>query len=50
MMKKLIAIDLDGTLLSSNLDISAENIQAIQHAQKAGHIVMILLRTRTRGY
>jgi HAD superfamily hydrolase (TIGR01484 family) len=40
-MKKLIAIDLDGTLLSSNLDISAENIQAIQHAQKAGHIVMI---------
>jgi Cof subfamily protein (haloacid dehalogenase superfamily) len=41
MMKKLIAIDLDGTLLSSNIDISKENIQAIQNAQNAGHIVMI---------
>lgn len=41
MMKKLIAIDLDGTLLSSNIDISEENIQAIQNAQQAGHIVMI---------
>ncbi len=40
-MKKLIAIDLDGTLLSSNLDISNENIRAIQKAQEAGHIVMI---------
>ncbi len=40
-MKKLIAIDLDGTLLSSNIDISSENIQAIQAAQDAGHIVMI---------
>jgi len=40
-MKKLIAIDLDGTLLSSNIDISAENIQAIQAAQQAGHVVMI---------
>ncbi|QGQ44485.1 Cof-type HAD-IIB family hydrolase [Metabacillus sediminilitoris] len=40
-MKKLIAIDLDGTLLSSNIDISEENVQAIQNAQKAGHIVMI---------
>lgn len=40
-MKKLIAIDLDGTLLSSNIDISAENIQAIQTAQQEGHIVMI---------
>lgn len=40
-MKKLIAIDLDGTLLSSNIEISKENIQAIQKAQEAGHIVMI---------
>ncbi len=40
-MKKLIAIDLDGTLLSSNIDISPENIKAIQAAQDAGHIVMI---------
>ncbi len=41
MMKKLIAIDLDGTLLSSNIEISSENINAIQAAQEAGHIVMI---------
>lgn len=40
-MKKLIAIDMDGTLISSNLDISAENIQAIHKAQQAGHIVMM---------
>lgn len=40
-MKKLIAIDLDGTLLSSNIDISSENVSAIQAAQDAGHIVMI---------
>jgi len=40
-MKKLIAIDLDGTLLSSHIEISQENVQAIQKAQDAGHIVMI---------
>jgi Cof subfamily protein (haloacid dehalogenase superfamily) len=40
-MKKLIAIDLDGTLLSSNIEISEVNVQAIQKAQKAGHVVMI---------
>jgi Cof subfamily protein (haloacid dehalogenase superfamily) len=40
-MKKLIAIDLDGTLLSSNIEISEENVQAIQKAQEAGHVVMI---------
>ncbi|MDQ0232354.1 Cof-type HAD-IIB family hydrolase [Metabacillus malikii] len=40
-MKKLIAIDLDGTLLSSHIEISKENIQAIQKAQEQGHIVMI---------
>ncbi|MED4531097.1 Cof-type HAD-IIB family hydrolase [Metabacillus fastidiosus] len=40
-MRKLIAIDLDGTLLSSRYQISKENIQAIRHAQKAGHIVII---------
>ena len=38
---KLIALDMDGTLLSSNLEISKENLQAIQTAQEAGHIVMI---------
>ncbi|WP_299092708.1 Cof-type HAD-IIB family hydrolase [uncultured Metabacillus sp.] len=40
-MKKLIAIDLDGTLLSSNIEISKENVEAIQKAQQAGHVVMI---------
>ncbi|EEL52445.1 Cof-type HAD-IIB family hydrolase [Bacillus cereus] len=38
---KLIALDMDGTLLSSNLEISKENLQAIRTAQAAGHIVMI---------
>ncbi|AWC31262.1 HAD family phosphatase [Bacillus cytotoxicus] len=38
---KLIALDMDGTLLSSNLEISKENLQAIHAAQEAGHIVMI---------
>lgn len=38
---KLIALDMDGTLLSSNLEISNENLQAIQTAKEAGHIVMI---------
>ncbi|MFC0272154.1 Cof-type HAD-IIB family hydrolase [Metabacillus herbersteinensis] len=40
-MRKLIAIDLDGTLLSSKLEISKENIKAIQTAQNQGHVVMI---------
>ncbi|WP_459503392.1 Cof-type HAD-IIB family hydrolase [Bacillus sp. C1] len=38
---KLIALDMDGTLLSSNLEISKENLQAIRDAKAAGHIVMI---------
>lgn len=32
---------MDGTLLSSNLEISNENLEAIRDAEKAGHIVMI---------
>lgn len=40
-MKKLVAIDLDGTLLSSNIDISKRNITAIQKAEREGHIIMI---------
>ena len=39
---KLIALDLDGTTLSSNNEISNENIRAIKRAQQQGHIVMIL--------
>ncbi|MDM5153036.1 Cof-type HAD-IIB family hydrolase [Bacillus sp. DX1.1] len=38
---KLIALDMDGTLLSSKLEISKENLQAIRNAKEEGHIVMI---------
>jgi Cof subfamily protein (haloacid dehalogenase superfamily) len=38
---KLIAIDLDGTLLSQHTHITQENVQAIRKAQSHGHIVMI---------
>lgn len=38
---KLIALDMDGTLLSSNLELSKENLQAILDAKAAGHVVMI---------
>ena len=38
---KLIAIDLDGTLLSGNKMISNENAEAIRKCQEAGHVVAI---------
>jgi Cof subfamily protein (haloacid dehalogenase superfamily) len=38
---KLIALDMDGTLLSSKHVIPEENLKAIYAAQNAGHIVMI---------
>lgn len=38
---KLIALDLDDTLLNSNFEISERNAAAIHHAQAAGIIVMI---------
>ncbi|WP_277613960.1 Cof-type HAD-IIB family hydrolase [Neobacillus muris] len=41
MVIKLIAIDLDGTLLSLENSITNENLQALQKAQKEGHIIMI---------
>ena len=40
-LKKLIAIDMDGTLLDSNGKISTENKAAIKAAHDAGHVVMI---------
>lgn len=40
-MIKLIAIDLDGTLLDSDKKISNENIKAIQTATKAGIKIVI---------
>ncbi|MDC2864346.1 MULTISPECIES: Cof-type HAD-IIB family hydrolase [unclassified Bacillus (in: firmicutes)] len=38
---KLIAIDLDGTLLTSKKVISEENAEAIKECQKKGHVVAI---------
>lgn len=38
---KLIAIDLDGTLLSQHTTISKENINALRKAQNEGHVIMI---------
>ncbi|MBD1382230.1 Cof-type HAD-IIB family hydrolase [Metabacillus arenae] len=38
---KLFAIDLDGTLLSSKVEVSSENNAAIREAQEAGHKIMI---------
>ncbi|PEY38360.1 HAD family hydrolase [Bacillus cereus] len=38
---KLIAIDLDGTLLSGNKIISKENAEAIRKCQEQGHVVAI---------
>lgn len=38
---KLIAIDLDGTLLDSNRNLSKENLQAIQEAKAAGVRVVL---------
>lgn len=40
-MAKLIAIDLDGTLLNSNNKISHENMDAIIHAQQKGIEIVI---------
>lgn len=37
----LIAIDLDGTLINNQHEISAENINAIKQAQEHGHTVVI---------
>ncbi|GIM28326.1 haloacid dehalogenase [Clostridium polyendosporum] len=39
---KLIALDLDGTTLNSNNEISEENIRMIKKAQQLGHIIMVL--------
>jgi hypothetical protein len=40
-LKKLIALDLDGTLLNRNSEISGENIRAIRDAQNHGMEVVI---------
>ncbi len=38
---KLVAIDLDGTLLSKDSTISEENVKAIHKAQQQGHVITI---------
>ncbi len=40
-MIKLIASDMDGTLLNANMQISEENIQAIKYAQSHGVEFMV---------
>lgn len=48
---KLIAIDLDGTLLDSNHQLPARNREAIQRAVDAGiHVVIATGRPRWSGY
>ena len=41
MTQKLIALDMDGTLLTSDKTLTPTNKQAIRDAQTAGHVVMI---------
>lgn len=41
MSRKLIALDMDGTFLTSQKEIPAANKQAVKKAQLAGHLVMI---------
>ncbi|MCI8481524.1 MAG: HAD hydrolase family protein [Clostridia bacterium] len=48
-MYKLIAIDLDGTLLNSYGEISNENKEAIQKAIKKGTKVVLASRKNATG-
>lgn len=41
MEKKILFVDLDGTLLDDNKDITVENLEAIQKATEAGHAVVV---------
>lgn len=43
-MYKLVAIDLDGTLLNSYGEVSEENKKAIEKAVKKGTIVVLASR------
>lgn len=47
-MIKLLALDLDGTLLNSRGEISSENIKAIRQAEEAGVLVTIATGRRFR--
>ena len=41
MEKKILFVDLDGTLLDDNKNITPENLAAIQKATEAGHAVVV---------
>jgi len=47
-MIKLLALDLDGTLLNSRGEISTQNIEAIQQAERQGVLVTIATGRRFR--
>ena len=49
-MYKLIAIDLDGTLLNSNGEVSLENKNAIKNAIKKGALVVLASRKNANKY
>lgn len=44
MEKHIIALDLDGTLLTDQKTISEKNLKTIQAAKEAGHIASSLLQ------
>ena len=48
-MKKLIAVDVDGTLVNSKGQITAKTREALIAATKAGHEVMIVSGRATYG-
>lgn len=47
-MYKLVAIDLDGTLLNSYGEVSEQNKEAIKNAIKNGAIVVLASRKNAR--
>lgn len=48
-MKKLIAIDIDGTLINSKHEISERTKKTLLEAQKQGHKIMISSGRSQRG-
>ena len=41
MEKKILFVDLDGTLLTDSKEITPENLEAIQKATALGHAVVV---------
>lgn len=46
---KLIALDLDGTLLNSDKVVSQRNFAALSRAAEQGHVIVPATRTRPPG-